>query len=63
VAGIVPFATDFYGVDRFAFINLSLTASKDIQVTDSFSIPVFAQLAVNPYTKNAYLVFGITLEP
>ena len=62
-AGIVPFATDFYGVDRFAFINLSLTASKDIQVTDSFSIPVFAQLAVNPYTNNAYLVFGITLEP
>ena len=61
--GAVPFATDFYGVDCFAFINLGLTASKDIQVTDSFSIPVFAQLAANPYTKNAYLVFGITLEP
>ncbi|MBO7117303.1 MAG: hypothetical protein J6V81_01355 [Bacteroidales bacterium] len=61
--GAVPFATDFYGVDSFAFINLGLTASKDIQVTDSFSIPVFAQLAANPYTKNAYLVFGITLEP
>ena len=61
--GAVPFATDFYGVDCFAFINLSLTASKDIQVTDSFSIPVFAQLIANPYTKNAYLVVGITLEP
>ena len=55
--GAVPFATDFYGVDCFAFINLGLTASQDIQVTDSFSIPVFAQLAANPYTKNAYLVF------
>ena len=62
-AGAVPFATDFYGVDCFAFINLALTASKDIHITDSFSIPVFAQLAANPYTKNAYLVFGITLEP
>lgn len=62
-AGAVPFATDFYGVSRFAVINLAMTASKDIQVTDSFSIPVFAQLAANPYTKNAYLVFGITLEP
>ena len=61
--GAVPFATDFYGVDCFAFINMGLTASKDIHVTDSFSIPVFAQLAANPYTKNAYLVFGITLEP
>jgi hypothetical protein len=62
-AGAVPFATDFYGVSRFAVINLAMTASKDIQVTDEFSIPIFAQLAANPYTKNAYLVFGITLEP
>ena len=62
-AGVVPFATDFYGVDCFAFINLALTASKVIQITDSFSIPVFAQLAANPYAKNVYLVFGITLEP
>ncbi len=61
--GAAPFATDFYGVSRFSLINLALTVSKDIQVTDSFSIPIFAQLAANPYTKNAYLVFGITLEP
>ena len=60
-AGAVPFATDFYGVSRFAVINLALTASKDIQVTDMFSIPIFAQLASNPYTKNAYLVFGFSL--
>ena len=60
-AGAVPFATDFYGVSQFAVINLALTASKDIPVTDAFSIPLFAQLAANPYTKNAYLVFGITL--
>ena len=60
-AGAVPFATDFYGVSQFAVINLAMTASKDIQVTDAFSIPIFAQLAANPYTKNAYLVFGITL--
>ena len=60
-AGAVPFATDFYGVSRFSVINLAMTASKDIQVTDKFSIPIFAQLAANPYTKNAYLVFGITL--
>ena len=62
-AGIVPFATDFYGVDCFALINMALTVSKDIQVTDSFSIPIFGQLAVNPYTKNAFLVFGISLQP
>ena len=60
-AGAVPFATDFYGAGRFAVTNLMLTASKDIVITDSFSIPVFAQLAVNPYARKTYLVFGLTL--
>jgi len=62
-AGVVPFATDFYGVDHFALTNLSLTAAKDIEVTDSFSIPVFAQLMLNPTTRDAFFVVGITLQP
>ena len=62
-AGAVPFATDFYGVEGFGVVNVSLTASKDIRITDSFSIPVFAQVAANPYSKNAFFVFGITLQP
>ncbi len=60
-AGAVPFATDFYGAGRFAVTNLMLTAAKEIRVTDSFSIPVFAQLAANPYASKLYLVFGFTL--
>ena len=62
-AGAVPFATDFYGTDGFAVTNLALTATKDVRVTDTFSIPVFAQVAVNPYANAAFLVFGITLQP
>ena len=61
--GAVPYATDFYGVDGFAVTNVSLKATKDIKVTDSFSIPVFAQVASNPSTEKAYLVFGFTLQP
>jgi hypothetical protein len=61
--GAVPYATDFYGVDGFAVTNVSLKATKDIKVTDSFSIPVFAQVAANPSTEKAYLVFGFTLQP
>ena len=61
--GAVPYATDFYGVDGFAVTNVSLKATKDIKVTDSFSIPVFAQVAANPSTEKAYLVFGVTLQP
>jgi hypothetical protein len=62
-AGAVPFATDFYGVDGFGVVNVALTASKEIRITDSFSIPVFAQVAANPYSGDAFFVFGITLQP
>ena len=62
-AGAVPFATDFYGVEGFGVVNVALTASKDIRITDSFSIPAFAQVAANPYSRNAFFVFGITLQP
>lgn len=62
-AGVVPFATDFYGTDGFAVTNLALKATKDIKVTDSFSIPVFGQIAANPCSQKAYMVFGFTLQP
>lgn len=62
-AGVVPFATDYYGTTGFAVTNLSLKATKDIKVTDSFSIPVFAQVVGNPCAQKAYLVFGFTLQP
>ena len=62
-AGAVPFATDFYGTTGLAFTNLSLRADKEIKVTDTFSIPVFGQVAANPCSQKAYLVLGFTLHP
>ena len=62
-AGAVPFATDFYGTTGFAVTNVALKATKEIKVTDSFSIPVFGQVVGNPCSKKAYLVLGITLQP
>ena len=61
--GVVPFATTSYGTTGFAVTNVSLKATKDIKVTDSFSIPVFGQVVANPCSQNAYLVFGFTLQP
>ena len=59
----VPYATTTYGTNGFAVTNLSLRATKDIRVTDSFSIPIFGQLTGNPCSQKAYLVFGFTLQP
>ena len=62
-AGAVPFATTSYNTTGFAVTNLSLKATKEIKVTDSFSIPVFGQVVGNPCSQYAYLVFGLTLQP
>ena len=64
-AGAVPFATDAYNTytSGFAVTNVALKATKDIKVSDSFSVPIFGQIAANPCTQKAYLVFGLTLQP
>lgn len=62
-AGAVPFATTSYGTSGFAVTNLSLRATKDIRVSDSFSIPIFGQVVANPCSQKAYLVLGFTLQP
>ena len=62
VLGAVPYATDYYGADGFIINNVSLRAQRNIKITDSFSLPVFSQIAVNPSTEHAYFVFGFTLK-
>lgn len=62
-AGAVPWATTSYGTTGFAVTDLSLKATKEIKVTDSFAIPVFGQVVGNPCSQRAYLIFGITLQP
>ena len=47
--------------DGFAVVNMALTASKDININDHFSLAVFGQLIVNPAKEGVFLVFGIKL--
>ena len=61
--GAVPHYTTSYGTTGFAVTNVALKATRDIKVTDSFSIPVFGQVVANPCAQKAYLVFGLTLQP
>ena len=62
--GAVPFASSFYAdANGFAVTNVSLKATKDLKITDSFSVPVFAGISANPSTEKAYLLFGFTLQP
>lgn len=58
--GATPWETSFYGANGFAVCDLSLGASKDIKITDSFSLPLFAKATWNPRTEGAYFVVGLS---
>ena len=69
--GATPWATDFYnysdtesmkcnGSNGFAVCDISLGAAKEIKITDTFSVPAFAKVTMNPRTEGAYFVFGLS---
>ena len=47
--------------DGFGVCSISLKASKEIKITDSFSLPVFTQAIIAPQNDSVFLVFGISL--
>ena len=51
----------YYFTDGEGLINLGLSASKEVKITDSFSLPVNAALIFNPDQENIYLTFGFSL--
>jgi hypothetical protein len=53
-------ADAFYADGESGLINMSFSGSKDIQITDSYSLPVFGSFIVNPKAETAFLVFGIS---
>ncbi len=60
--GATPWATTFYndGANGFEVCDVTLKASKELKITDSFSLPVFAQLTWNPATEGAYFAAGLS---
>jgi len=62
VAGLVPWASDYYSTRGFSVTNLSLRATKDIKITKSFSLPLFGQIIANPASQDFYFVAGLTLK-
>ena len=62
--GAVPYATTSYSnANGFAVTNVSVRATKDVRITKTFSLPLFAGVTANPSTEKAYMVFGFTLRP
>ena len=50
----------FYG-DKFGVVNLGVSASISIEITERFSLPIQASLITNPMNKRIFFVFGFSL--
>lgn len=60
-AGFVPMESAFYQTDGPNFVNLGLSASKAIEFTDTFSLPISVRYVLNPETERTFLVFGLSV--
>lgn len=49
------------GADGFSVVNVGLGVSKDIKITEKWSLPIFANLITNPQAQNIFFVFGFSL--
>ena len=58
--GATPWENTFYGASGFAVTNIAFKGTKEIKVTDSFTLPVFAKAIWNPCSDKAYFTFGMT---
>lgn len=45
----------------FAIVNIGIGTSKEIKITDSFSLPVSGSVILNPDTEQLYILAGISL--
>jgi hypothetical protein len=66
--GLSPWNSNLYHADSNGLLtngakvsNLSVKATKKVHITDSFTLPVFAQLVVNPTREDVNFVVGFSL--
>jgi len=51
-------ASAWYATDGAALINVGMTASKSVVITESYSLPVFGTYLLNPELEQSYLIVG-----
>lgn len=45
----------------FAVVNAGITGSRDVKITEKFSLPLSASVIANPQAKKLFLVFAVSL--
>ena len=50
----------WYADGGSGIVNMSFSGSKEIQISENYSLPVFGSFILNPEAETAFLVFGIS---
>ena len=58
-AGMTP-AQGYYG-EKAGIVNLGITATKNLIITDNFQLPLKGSFIINPQTEKVFFVIGIIL--
>ena len=48
----------WYRIEDTALINVGITGTKEIEITDKFKVPVYTSFILNPDLEKGYMVFG-----
>lgn len=51
---------DYYGTDKFAVINLGVTASRELGLSSSVSLPLSVSIILNPKAEIGNLLVGVS---
>lgn len=51
---------DYYGAEDFSAINVGVTVSREIEVSESFSVPLVISLILNPEAEISHLLIGMS---
>ncbi|MCH8903957.1 MAG: hypothetical protein IIA45_08595 [Bacteroidetes bacterium] len=55
-----PGETGFYG-SKMGVVNIGITVSKELKISNTFSLPVMASVITNPQSQKIFMVFGFSL--
>ena len=61
-AGAVGGQSALYGTTGFAVVNLGLSATKSLPVSDQFDLPIRVAYILNPDTERSFLIFGLGIS-
>jgi hypothetical protein len=60
--GAVGGESDLYGTEDVALVNLGLSATKSVSVSETITLPISVSYILNPDGERSFLVFGMGLS-